>query len=156
MTQHFLSIQQPWASLVAYGEHVETRSWDTSYRGQLIICATAKKMVLDGEGATKFIEIHVKGAESKDQAKKIGLAIANSNLVKTAAFGNNPNWGRVAAAVGSLGIKKIKEDNMDIDFSPFDKKEITITVTLDIGKHSAVVFTSDLSYEYVRINVEYS
>lgn len=49
MTQHFLSIQQPWASLVAYGEHVETRSWDTSYRGQLIICATAKKMVLDGD-----------------------------------------------------------------------------------------------------------
>lgn len=49
MTQHFLSINQPWASLVAYGEHVETRSWDTSYRGQLIICATAKKMVLDGD-----------------------------------------------------------------------------------------------------------
>ena len=49
MTQHFLSIQQPWASLVAYGEHVEHRTWDTNYRGQLIICATAKKMVLDGD-----------------------------------------------------------------------------------------------------------
>lgn len=49
MTQHFLSINQPWASLVAYGEHVERRTWNTSYRGQLIICATAKKMVLEGD-----------------------------------------------------------------------------------------------------------
>jgi len=61
----------------------------------------AKKIVLDGEGATKFIEVNCVGAQNVKQAQKVGLAIANSNLVKTAAFGNNPNWGRVAAAVGA-------------------------------------------------------
>lgn len=116
----------------------------------------AKKMVLDGEGATKFIEITVKGAKTEKQAKDIGLTIANSVLVKTAAFGKNPNWGRVAAAVGSLGIKSITEKNLKIDFSDFSKKNIAIIVTLEIGKSQSTVYTSDLSYEYVRINGDYN
>lgn len=115
----------------------------------------AKKIVLDGEGATKFIEIHVDGAKDFKQAKTIALKVANSNLVKTAAFGSNPNWGRVAAAVGSLGLK-IAEEDLKIDFSSFKEKNIAIHVGLNLGKAKATVWTSDLSYEYVKINGEYN
>ncbi len=115
----------------------------------------AKKIVLDGEGATKFIEINVNGAKNFVQAKIIALKVANSNLVKTAAFGSNPNWGRVAAAVGSLGLK-ISEDDLKIDFSSFKEKNITIHVGLNLGKGKATVWTSDLSYDYVKINGEYN
>ncbi len=116
----------------------------------------AKQIVLDGEGATKFVTIHVKGAANDVQAKKIAKTIANSPLVKTAAFGSNPNWGRVGAAVGSLGINKINENNMKITFSPFDKKDISITVQLSLGKAGATVYTCDFSYDYVKINGEYN
>lgn len=115
----------------------------------------SKKIILDGEGATKFIEINVSGAKSFDQAKTIALKIANSNLVKTAAFGSNPNWGRVGAAVGSLGLK-ITEDDMKITFSSFKEKNIAINVGLNLGSAKATVWTSDLSYEYVKINAEYN
>lgn len=77
-------------------------------------------------------------------------------LVKTAIYGSNPNWGRVAAAVGALGIKEITEERLKIDFSSFKKKNVSITTTLDIGKASATIFTSDLSHEYIRINTEYT
>ena len=116
----------------------------------------AKKIVQDGEGATKFLTIHVTGAATESQARTIAKAIANSALVKTAAFGSNPNWGRVGAAVGSLGINKINEHNMKITFSPFDKKDIAIKVELPLGKASATVYTCDFSYEYVKINGEYN
>ncbi|MCA9406689.1 MAG: bifunctional glutamate N-acetyltransferase/amino-acid acetyltransferase ArgJ [Candidatus Omnitrophica bacterium] len=116
----------------------------------------AKKIVIDGEGATKFIEVKVIGSKTEKQAKEAALTVANSVLVKTAAFGSNPNWGRVAAAIGSLGIDKVTEKNLKIDFSPFDKKEIEIKVDLNIGPHEATVYTSDMSYEYVRINGEYN
>ncbi len=116
----------------------------------------AKKIVLDGEGATKFITITVNGASTEKQARVIAKAIANSALVKTAAFGSNPNWGRVGAAVGALGIKGINEESMKISFSPFDKKEIAIGVDLQLGKASATVYTCDLSYDYVKINGAYN
>ena len=116
----------------------------------------SKKIVKDGEGATKFLTINVVGAANEAQAKKIAKTIANSALVKTAAFGSNPNWGRVGAAVGSLGIKGITEDTMKISFSPFDKKDIAITVELNLGKAKATVYTCDFSYEYVKINGEYN
>lgn len=116
----------------------------------------AKKIVIDGEGATKFLEITVKGAKTTKQAKQAAFAIANSNLVKTAAFGSNPNWGRVAGAVGSLGISALTEKNLKITFSPFDKKNIDITVDLNLGKEHATVYTCDLSYDYVKINGDYS
>jgi glutamate N-acetyltransferase/amino-acid N-acetyltransferase len=116
----------------------------------------SKKIVLDGEGATKFIEIKITGAPNPKLAKKIGLAVANSPLVKTAAFGSNPNWGRVAAAIGSLEISNITENNLKISFSPFDKKHITITVDLNLGKAEATVYTCDLSYDYVKINGDYN
>jgi glutamate N-acetyltransferase/amino-acid N-acetyltransferase len=116
----------------------------------------AKKIILDGEGATKFIEINVTEAQTDTQAQKIGLAVANSLLVKTAAFGENANWGRIAAAVGSLGIKKINERNLKIRFSPFTRKNISISVALNIGKGRAKIMTSDISYEYIKINGEYN
>jgi glutamate N-acetyltransferase / amino-acid N-acetyltransferase len=127
------------------------------YQALEFVCIDlAKKIVRDGEGATKFITINVKGAANEIQARKIAKAIANSALVKTAAFGSNPNWGRVGAAVGSLGYDQINEHNMKIIFSPFNKKEITIIVELSLGRASATVYTCDFSYEYVRINGEYT
>jgi len=116
----------------------------------------AKQIVLDAEGASKFIEINVSNARTYKQAKQISLIVANSNLVKTAAFGNNPNWGRVVAAVGSLGIKNITEENLKINFSSFQKKNISINIDLSMSQSKATVYTSDLSYEYVKINGEYN
>lgn len=116
----------------------------------------SKKIVLDGEGATKFITIHVRGALNHAQAQRMAKAVANSALVKTAAFGSNPNWGRVGAAIGSLGIKGVNEKTMKISFSPFDQKDISITVQLKLGQAEATVYTCDFSYEYVKINGEYN
>lgn len=115
----------------------------------------AKKIVLDAEGGTKFIEIEVSGATSVSQAKRVCFAIANSNLVKTAAFGNNPNWGRVAAAVGSLGLN-IAEQKLKIRFSSFREKNIKIAVDLNLGSYKSTVYTSDLSLKYVAINGRYN
>ncbi len=115
----------------------------------------AKKIVSDGEGATKFITITVNEAKNEAQAKKAAFAIANSNLVKTAAYGSNPNWGRVAAAVGALRIGAT-EQKLKIKFSSFTKKDICITVDLGIGLSSTTVYTSDLSKEYVEINGKYN
>ena len=127
------------------------------YQALEFVCIDlAKKIVQDGEGATKFLTIDVKGAATEVQARTIAKTVANSALVKTAAFGSNPNWGRVGAAVGSLGISKINEHNMKITFSPFNKKEISIHIELPLGCASAKVYTCDFSYEYVRINGEYN
>ncbi len=115
----------------------------------------AKEIVKDGEGATKFITVLVQGAKNNAQAKTAALAIANSNLVKTAAYGSNPNWGRVAAAVGSLALP-IDEQRLKITFSSFEKKEISICAHLGLGKASATVYTSDLSPKYVDINGKYN
>lgn len=115
----------------------------------------AKKIVIDGEGATKFVEIVCGGAKSFKEAKNIALAIANSPLVKTAAYGNNPNWGRVAAAVGSLGLN-ITEENLKIKFSSFAKKNIQIYVDVNRGNKQATVYTCDLSLDYIKINGAYN
>ena len=115
----------------------------------------SKKIVLDGEGATKFIEVTVNGAKTEKQAQKLALAIANSNLVKTANYTNNPNWGRVAAAIGSLGIKNINENNLKIGFKCF-KNEIKISATVNLGNKSSTAYTSNLTAEYIKINGEYN
>jgi glutamate N-acetyltransferase/amino-acid N-acetyltransferase len=134
----------------------------------------ARKIVLDGEGATKFIEIIVKGARRDIDADRIARRIANSNLVKTMIAGGDPNWGRIAAAVGSSGVK-VEQARMDIYFGNrlvmkngkgmgiagralsdiFAKKEINIIVDLKAGNKSAKLWTCDLTEEYVRINAEY-
>jgi len=147
------------ASGLAGNKKIVTEDGDFKkfYQALEFVCIDlARKIVLDGEGATKFLTINVKGAANEIQARKIAKAIANSALVKTAAFGSNPNWGRVGAAVGSLGYNRINEYNMKITFSSFDKKEIAIKVELALGSASATVYTCDFSYEYVRINGEYN
>jgi glutamate N-acetyltransferase/amino-acid N-acetyltransferase len=132
-------------------------------------------VVKDGEGATKFISIMVKGAKSKSDARFAAYSIANSNLVKTAFFGEDPNWGRIIAALGASGVIMEKEkiclsignsivfaQNAPVDINinklkdVFHKDRIEIEVDLGGGDKSYYVYTSDLSYDYVKINAEYS
>jgi len=134
----------------------------------------SRKIVLDGEGAAKFIEIIVKGARTENAAGLAARRIANSSLVKTMIAGGDPNWGRIAAAVGSSGAD-VNTRRMDIYFGNipvmkngagvnvsrglllniFKKKEIKITVDLKSGKFSNRVWTCDFTEEYVKINTEY-
>ena len=133
----------------------------------------SKMIAMDGEGATKFIEIEIKGAKNDFDAEKAALAVANSNLVKTAICGNDANWGRIMAALGYSGIF-FREELVDIFIGKVkivykglttgkDKeagdvlknKEVNIIIDLHLGKASAKVFTCDLTEEYIRINAEY-
>lgn len=140
-----------------------------------VLLELAKQIVKDGEGATKFVEITIKGAVSDADAKQAAMAVANSSLVKTAFFGQDANWGRIFAAVGYSGA----EVNPDLLALWFDdvcmarngvfagddaeargtevlrNKEFTVTVDLGIGKGAATVYTSDLSHDYVSINADY-
>jgi glutamate N-acetyltransferase/amino-acid N-acetyltransferase len=139
-----------------------------------MLVTLSKMIVKDGEGATKFIEITVTGAEDEASAVKAARAIANSNLVKTAINGEDANWGRILAAVGYSGIDfdpsqveiffgsvPILRRNYMIDFSEaaakkvLGRKEITITVSLHRGEGSASFWTCDLSKDYVAINANY-
>ncbi len=133
----------------------------------------SKMIATDAEGATKLIEIIVKGAGTESDAEKIAKSIASSLLVKTALYGANPNWGRIMAAIGYAGID-IKERKISIYINNFrvidkgigtnkeraaknrlSKKEITITVDLGLGKKQVKVLTCDLTEKYVKINAGY-
>jgi len=134
----------------------------------------AKMIVKDGEGMTKFIEVNVSKAKSSEDAKKAAMAIANSNLVKTAFFGEDANWGRIISAVGHSGAE-IDSETIDIYFDDIQivknsvavsfnenkvdeilkKNEIKLVVDLNIGKSQAKVWTTDLSYDYIKINASY-
>ncbi|MEK6727720.1 MAG: bifunctional glutamate N-acetyltransferase/amino-acid acetyltransferase ArgJ [Candidatus Omnitrophota bacterium] len=115
----------------------------------------AKMIVKDAEGATKFIQICVDKAKGFAQARKVALYIANSNLFKCAVYGENPNFGRIAAAVGASGVD-VKEEDLKIKVSPLNKKEIYICVSVNRGKYCATVYTSDLTPKYVKINAKYN
>ena len=142
----------------------------------LYVCThLAKELARDGEGATKLVEIRVVGARSGAIARKVGKAIANSPLVKTALFGNDPNWGRILCAAGYSGVA-VDPARLALTVCgvplvregepvPFDEAaasqamrapEIQIVVNLNQGSHAATVWTCDLSYDYVRINAEYT
>ena len=134
----------------------------------------AKSIVMDGEGATRFITIRIKGAGSEEEGLQIARRVANSNLVKTACFGGDPNWGRIVVALGSCNLDLEKED---IEISINDKllfskeepvyrdkgelarlmegKYIDIEINLNKGKEDLEFWTSDLTYDYVKINAEY-
>lgn len=141
---------------------------------EYLLVRLSKMIVLDGEGATKFVEIEVQGAATEETAVRAARAIANSSLVKTAINGEDANWGRILAALGYSGIDfnpaeveilfgdvPILRRNYVIDFSEeaakrvLSRKEITITVNLHQGMHVASFWTCDLSKEYVAINANY-
>jgi glutamate N-acetyltransferase/amino-acid N-acetyltransferase len=122
-----------------------------------VVCLElAKSIVRDGEGASKFIRIKVKGALDVREAKEAALAIANSNLFKCAMYGSSTNIvGRIVASIGASGAA-FQEERLSIKFSPLKEREVEIEVGLAKGRASAVVYTSDLSPEYVKINAEYN
>jgi glutamate N-acetyltransferase/amino-acid N-acetyltransferase len=135
----------------------------------------ALQIVKDGEGATKKVEIEVCGAKSKSDALCIAKSIATSNLVKCALFGEDPNWGRILSSAGASGVVfqqaklslhfeniQVVEKGMPKGISAetlrkiFKKKEYKVSLNLNAGKQKASVFTCDLSYDYVKINAEYT
>jgi glutamate N-acetyltransferase/amino-acid N-acetyltransferase len=141
---------------------------------EFLLVKLSKMIVVDGEGATKFVEIVVKGASAENAAVRAAKSIANSNLVKTAINGEDANWGRILAAIGYSGIDfdparveiyfddvRILGENYSIKFSEeqakqiLQRKEIRITVDLNQGDASASFWTCDLSKEYVAINANY-
>lgn len=138
----------------------------------------AKQIVKDGEGATKFLEVKIIGAKTKDDAKVLCKAILNSQLVKTAFFGKDANWGRILSAMGASGVQfnpdKVKISfknevgeidlfengkpyNFDEEFALkiLDEREIKIDVIMQDGNSEITGWGCDLSYEYVKINAEY-
>jgi glutamate N-acetyltransferase/amino-acid N-acetyltransferase len=144
--------------------------------GLLHVCTgMVKELARDGEGATKLVEIRVSGARSVAAARRVGLAVGNSPLVKTALFGNDPNWGRILCAAGYSGVA-IEPDRLALTMGgvplvregepvPFDEAaageamkvpELLIELDLGQGAHAATVWTCDFSYDYVRINAEYT
>lgn len=135
----------------------------------------AKSIIRDGEGATKFVRIDVINAKTLEGAKKIAKKVATSTLFKTALFGQDPNWGRVAACVGASGIV-FNPERLDIYLGKikvlkngagssknrvglrrlFKKREIDVTINLNSGGKSYTMWTCDLSSDYVRINANYT
>ncbi|MCM8801524.1 MAG: bifunctional glutamate N-acetyltransferase/amino-acid acetyltransferase ArgJ [Candidatus Omnitrophica bacterium] len=115
----------------------------------------AKLIIRDAEGATKFIEIKVKEARTLKEARQVALSIANSNLFKTAMYGENPNLGRIIASIGACGIK-VWEDNLKIKVSSLRKRDISVEVSLKRGDTSYTIYTADLTPEYIKINARYN
>ncbi|MDR1721615.1 MAG: bifunctional ornithine acetyltransferase/N-acetylglutamate synthase [Methanobrevibacter sp.] len=143
----------------------------------------AKMMASDGEGATKFIEVEVNGAKSEEDGKLVSKSIVSSSLVKTAIFGGDPNWGRIVSAIGSSKAE-FDPDNVSISISNYDEQvflvknseilgfegtenlskaeelmkssDIKIIVDLHQGNYSSTAFGCDLTYDYVKINAEYT
>jgi glutamate N-acetyltransferase/amino-acid N-acetyltransferase len=139
----------------------------------------ALAVVEDGEGATKLLQIQIVGAQTEAHAREVGRAIARSTLVKTAVFGGDPNWGRVLAAAGVAGVALVAE-RLSLEAATddgwltlasggataladpakaraiFERKAIRLRLDLGLGRSEAVVWTCDLSPDYVRINSDYT
>ena len=120
-----------------------------------VCLSLAKMLAIDGEGATKFITIKVQAARNFEEARTAALAIANSPLFKTAVYGENPNFGRIACAVGASGVE-VTEKGLRVHMGPLNKKNVVINVSLSRGNASCTVYTSDLTPEYIKINAEYN
>ncbi len=140
-----------------------------------VLLNLAKRVVADGEGASKFITIDIQGCKNEDDAKKIGFSIANSPLVKTAIAGEDPNWGRIVMAIGKAGIQinyeklSIKFGNISVihngklnsnynedEVSEYMKSDsIDINVDISSGSKSFKVYTMDLTKKYIEINGDY-
>ena len=142
----------------------------------LLALELAQAIVRDGEGATKFITIEVQNAKTREEARKVAYAVAHSPLVKTAFFASDPNLGRLLAAVGYAGIEDLDVDALkmwlddvlvaenggraesyteEAGQAVMNRPEITVRIDLQRGDTEAVVYTCDLSHEYVSINADY-
>ncbi len=136
----------------------------------------AQAIIRDGEGATKFITVHVEGGASVAECRLVAYSISHSPLVKTAFFASDPNLGRILAAVGYAGIADLDQTKIDLFLDDvhvveaggrrasyreadgqrvMKQSEITVRVGLNRGPHEATVWTCDLSYDYVKINADY-
>lgn len=165
------------ANGVARNRTIKLRTRDSSIFKEMLFSAMhelSHAIVRDGEGATRVIEINIEGALSTADAKKAAYAIANSNLVKTAFFGCDPNWGRIISAVGSIGIN-IAVDSMDVIFEDIAvfaggsgvtgseqrlveimaQPHINLRVNLAAGNKKFRLLTSDLGLDYVKLNAHY-
>ncbi len=140
-----------------------------------VLLNLAKRVVSDGEGASKFITIKVKNSKTEEDAKKIGFSIANSKLVKTALAGEDPNWGRIVMAIGKAGIEfnvqklslklgdlkivsngKLYEKYQESVVKDYMKNyAIEIEVDISEGKKEFIVYTMDLTKKYIEINADY-
>jgi glutamate N-acetyltransferase/amino-acid N-acetyltransferase len=141
-----------------------------------VLLNLAKRVVADGEGASKFISINVTKSKTEDDAKKIAFSIANSPLVKTAIAGCDPNWGRIIMAIGKAGVD-IKINKLSIKLGSLkiiekgqllktyiesdaavymkEEKKIDIDVELNLGKKNFTAYTMDLTEKYIVINADY-
>lgn len=136
----------------------------------------AKSIVSDGEGATKFVTIAVSGGADRDECLDVAYAVAHSPLIKTALFASDPNWGRIVAAIGYAGLTDLDASKVRVHLNDvlivekggraasyteeqgqqvMSGAEITISINLARGDFNETVWTTDLSYEYVRINADY-
>ncbi len=136
----------------------------------------AQAIVRDGEGASKFIPIHIAGGRNEEECLQVAYRMAHSPLIKTAFFASDPNWGRLLAAIGSAGVDDLEVDKVQVslgntqivrdgardpDYSEaagqavMAEAEIPVRVDLGRGQASATIWTCDLSYDYVRINADY-
>ena len=149
------------------------QSFDKSLNNVLL--NLAKRVVSDGEGASKFISISINNCKSEDDAKKIGFSIANSPLVKTAIAGQDPNWGRIVMAIGKSGVNlnlkkltikfgeviiihngKLSENYDERNVKNYMKNEnLNIIVDIFTGSKNFTVYTMDLTNEYIKINSDY-
>jgi len=149
--------------------------WQIFKQGLKIVCESlAKKIARDGEGATKLVEVQVNGAYSQNAASAVGKAIISSNLVKTAIYGTDPNWGRIVTAIGYSGVA-VEPNTVKVAIGPFtvfenglpshfveeevkeylESEIVKLSVELNQGEYSATAYGCDLTYDYVKINASY-
>jgi glutamate N-acetyltransferase/amino-acid N-acetyltransferase len=159
--------------LMASGASGATPSGAELTEAVTAVCADlARQLVADAEGASHDIAVEVTGAASEDDAVEVGRAVARSNLLKAAIFGNDPNWGRVLAAAGTTSAA-FEPDDLDVSFNgvqvcragaigedrsgvDLSGREVRIGVDLHAGDASATVWTNDLTHDYVHENSAYS
>jgi len=135
----------------------------------------AKQVVIDGEGAKKFLTVNVKGASNDDLAKEVAMSIANSPLVKTAVAGSDPNWGRILMAIGKTN-ERVKRNKIEVSIGNFlitkygmvtpsydeakvkeymNGEDIVFDINLNLGKGKFTAYTCDFNAEYISINADY-
>ncbi|MDX2348787.1 MAG: bifunctional ornithine acetyltransferase/N-acetylglutamate synthase, partial [Porticoccus sp.] len=141
-----------------------------------IFISLAQQIVQDGEGATKFVTVHVTGGADSSECLSVAYTVAESPLVKTALFASDPNWGRILAAIGRADVPDLDVDTVQVYLGDvliaeqggragsyteaqgqavMDQDEICIRILLNRGNVSETIWTTDLSYDYVKINAEY-